>query len=74
MKLSDLFKGALVNGCEQSVHLKPLYAIKAEDRFNKNIGDYVSIKGIMMTRGIGDKMDVLSSMGRWGRCCHILLS
>jgi hypothetical protein len=43
--LSELFKGALVNGCDQSVHLKPMYVIETEDKFNENLGDYVGLKG-----------------------------
>jgi hypothetical protein len=43
--LLDLFKGALVNGCNQFVRLKPMYVIKAEDKFNDNLEEYVGIKG-----------------------------
>jgi hypothetical protein len=41
----DLFKGALVNGCDQFVRLKPMYVIETKDKFNRNIGEYVGIKG-----------------------------
>jgi hypothetical protein len=45
VKLLDLFKGALVNGCDQSVRLKPMYVIETEDKFSENLGNYVGVKG-----------------------------
>jgi hypothetical protein len=41
--LLDLFKGALVNGCDQFVCLKPMYIIETEDKFNENLGDFVGV-------------------------------
>jgi hypothetical protein len=45
VELSELFKGALVNGCDQSVRLKPMQVIETEDKFNENLGDCVGLKG-----------------------------
>jgi hypothetical protein len=39
VELLELFKGALLNGCDQSVCLKPMYVIETEDKFNENLGD-----------------------------------
>jgi len=43
--LKGLFAGALVNGCDQCVRLKPMYVVQTEDKFNDNIGDSVGMKG-----------------------------
>jgi hypothetical protein len=43
--LLDLFKGALVNGCDQFVCLKTMDVIETEDKFNENLGDFVGVKG-----------------------------
>ena len=45
VSLRKLFEGALVNGCEQSVRLKPMYVIETEDVFSQDLGEYVGIKG-----------------------------
>lgn len=43
--LHDLFKGALVNGCDQSVRLKPMYVVETDHVFSKDLGTLVRTKG-----------------------------
>ena len=43
--LCELFEGALINGCDQSVLLKPMEVIQTEDVFSQDLGEYVGIKG-----------------------------
>lgn len=45
VSLLDLFSAALVNGCNQSIRLKPMYVIETEDEFNNKLGDDVGVKG-----------------------------
>jgi hypothetical protein len=43
--LSELFSGALVNGCNILVQLKPMLVMETEDVFTENISARVSTKG-----------------------------
>ena len=43
--LRELFLGALVNGCDQWVLLKPMEVIQTGDVFSRDLGESVGIKG-----------------------------
>ena len=45
VSLRDLFKGALINGCERFVRLKPMHVIETEDKINEKLVPKVGTKG-----------------------------
>ena len=45
LPLFELFRGALINGCEQSVHLKPMQVVETEDKIDENLAPKVGTKG-----------------------------
>jgi hypothetical protein len=45
VKVADLFEGALINGCEQEVKLRPMVVMETEDEISEELGPIISRKG-----------------------------
>ncbi len=80
VKVSALFKGALVSGCDDEVELSPMEVMEFDDKFGSTIGKEIGRKGhssekhdwlkeglVLINGEIGHVVDIFFALKKKGK-------